>query len=175
MGKLETFTIRDLRDRTGDLVRQAEAGRLSLVTRHGRPVFVAVPVDEQTLAQGYRMSLAVRLFELGSVTLAQGAKLAGLKSVRHPDLNLPLDHPHRIGLQIAGNRRPEPRAAANRKPPAVQRAFDDLAFQRAVAEKGLRMRAQVVSGENLAANIVERDLIVAEGHREHPAASEIGA
>lgn len=32
---METFTIRDLRERTGELVRGAEAGQLSLVTKHG--------------------------------------------------------------------------------------------------------------------------------------------
>ncbi len=42
---MNVFTIRDLRRNTGDLIREAEAGRLSLVTRYGRPVFVAVPID----------------------------------------------------------------------------------------------------------------------------------
>lgn len=96
MGKPETFTIRDLRDRTGDLVRQAEAGRLSLVTRHGHRVIVALPVDEQTLERGYRMNLAVRLFELGSVTLAQGAKLAGTTSSEF------IDALARVGVSAAG-------------------------------------------------------------------------
>ena len=42
---MDTFSIRDLRERTGDLVRDAEAGKLSLVTKHGQPVFLAVPFD----------------------------------------------------------------------------------------------------------------------------------
>ena len=44
---MNLFTVRDLRERTGELIRDAEAGKLSLVTQHGRPVFVAVPLDEQ--------------------------------------------------------------------------------------------------------------------------------
>jgi prevent-host-death family protein len=43
---METFTVRDLRERTGDLIRGAEAGQLAVVTKHGRPVFVAVPFDD---------------------------------------------------------------------------------------------------------------------------------
>lgn len=97
MGKLETFTIRELRERTGELVRQAESGRLSLVTKHGHPVFVAVPVDEQTLERGYRVNLAVRLFELGSVTLAQGAKLAGMTASEF------IDSLGRAGVSPAGH------------------------------------------------------------------------
>jgi prevent-host-death family protein len=40
---LENFSIRDLRPRTGELVREAEAGHLSIVAKHGRPLFVASP------------------------------------------------------------------------------------------------------------------------------------
>jgi prevent-host-death family protein len=32
---MEMYTIRDLRNRTGELIREAEAGHLSLVTKHG--------------------------------------------------------------------------------------------------------------------------------------------
>jgi hypothetical protein len=38
---MEIFTIRDLRERTGDLVRNAEEGHLAIVARHGHPLFVA--------------------------------------------------------------------------------------------------------------------------------------
>jgi prevent-host-death family protein len=75
---MQTFTIRDLRDRTGELVRDAEAGKLSIVTKHGQPVFVAVPFDEALLEGGVRVSLAVKLFRDDAVSLRQGAKLAGM-------------------------------------------------------------------------------------------------
>ena len=45
----EAFTVRDLRERTGELIRGAEDGHLSVVTKHGNPVFVAVPFDEVLL------------------------------------------------------------------------------------------------------------------------------
>lgn len=75
---METFSIRDLRERSGDLVRQAEAGRLSIVAKHGRPLFVAVPMDEHLLKQGVAVALAVRLFAEKAVSLGKAAKLAGL-------------------------------------------------------------------------------------------------
>ena len=75
---MQTFTIRDLRDRTGDLVRHAEVGKLSVVTKHGQPVFVAVPFDEALVLGGVRVSLAVKLFDDDVVSLRQGAKLAGM-------------------------------------------------------------------------------------------------
>jgi prevent-host-death family protein len=75
---MQTFTVRDLRDRTADIVRVAEAGKLSVVTRHGQPVFVAVPFDEILLQEGVRVSLALKLFDSDSVSLRQAAKLAGM-------------------------------------------------------------------------------------------------
>ncbi|HWV16176.1 MAG TPA: type II toxin-antitoxin system prevent-host-death family antitoxin [Cellvibrio sp.] len=75
---METFTIRDLRNRTGDLIREAEQGHLSLITKHGQPVFVAVPFDEVLLQSGVRVSMAIHLFAENKVSLVQAARLAGL-------------------------------------------------------------------------------------------------
>lgn len=75
---MEAFTVRDLRERTGELIRGAEQGHLSVVTKHGNPVFVAVPFDDLLVESGVRISLALRLFDDGTLSLAQAAKLAGL-------------------------------------------------------------------------------------------------
>ena len=78
---METFTIRDLRERTGELVRGAEAGKLSLVTKHGLGVFVAMPFDEELLRSGVRVALAVKLFDEEVVSAGKAAKLAGVSYV----------------------------------------------------------------------------------------------
>lgn len=73
---MQTFTIRELRERSGDLSREAEEGRLALVTRHGQPLFVSVPFTEDVLAAGVHTALAVRLFKNGELTSARAARLA---------------------------------------------------------------------------------------------------
>ena len=75
---MDTFTIRDLRERTGELVRDAEAGKLSIVTKHGQGVFVAMPFDEAMLRAGVRVALAVKLFDEEALSLGKAAKLAGV-------------------------------------------------------------------------------------------------
>ncbi len=75
---METFSIRDLRERTGDLVRTAEAGHLSVVAKHGQPVFVAVPFDQVLLEQGVGVDLAIKLYDDGTISLGKAAKLAGM-------------------------------------------------------------------------------------------------
>ena len=75
---MEAFSVRDLRERTGDLIRNAEAGRLSLVAKHGHPLFVAVPLDERLLETGFTVALACRLFAEKALSLGKAARLAGL-------------------------------------------------------------------------------------------------
>lgn len=75
---MDTFTVRDLRERTGELIRDAEQGKLSVVTKHGQPVFVAVPFDETRARHGLKVALAVRLFAEEVVSMAQAARIAGV-------------------------------------------------------------------------------------------------
>lgn len=75
---MDTFTVRDLRERTGELIRDAEAGRLSVITKHGRPVFIAVPFDELLIKEGIGLALALRLFQQAEISLGKAARLAGM-------------------------------------------------------------------------------------------------
>ncbi len=75
---MDTFTVRDLRERTGELIRDAEQGKLSVITKHGQPVFVALPFDETLVRHGLKVSLAVRLFAEDVVSMAQAARIAGM-------------------------------------------------------------------------------------------------
>ena len=75
---MHTFTVRDLREHTGELIRGAENGELSVITKHGTPVFVVVPFDETLLREGVGTALAIKLFDEERISLGRAAKLAGL-------------------------------------------------------------------------------------------------
>jgi len=78
MQATDVFTVRDLRQRTGELIRTAAAGRVSIITSHGRPALLTVPFDGRLLECGVHQAMALRLFEQKVVTLSQAAKLARL-------------------------------------------------------------------------------------------------
>lgn len=77
MNTLDVFSARDLRNRSGVLLKDADEGRFSVITKHGRPAALAVPFDAQLLELGIHRHLAVRLYAQRLLTLAQAAKLAG--------------------------------------------------------------------------------------------------
>lgn len=73
---MDTFTLRDLREHTGALIRDAKEGKLSPVTKRGRPVFLAVPFTQTLLQYGVNVILAANLSQEGAISLAKAAKLA---------------------------------------------------------------------------------------------------
>lgn len=80
MESVNVFSVRDLRQHSGKLIKDAEQGQLSLITKHGRPTILAVPFDEKLLELGVQRTLALRLFEARHLTLAQAAKLAAVST-----------------------------------------------------------------------------------------------
>lgn len=76
MSSLSIFSARDVRQRSGELLRDAEQGHVAIITKHGRPAILAVPFDERLLEVGIHRAMALRLFEQRQVTLVQAARLA---------------------------------------------------------------------------------------------------
>ena len=68
---MKSFAVRDLREHTGELVRNAEEGRYSVVSKHGKPLFVALPFDAALLK-------ADKLVQTGELSVSAGAKLAAM-------------------------------------------------------------------------------------------------
>ena len=81
-----SFSVRELRQRSSELLRNAEHGRFAIVTKHGRPAILAVPFDDRLLDVGVHRALALRLFEQAHLTLAQAAKVADLSVEDFMDL-----------------------------------------------------------------------------------------
>jgi prevent-host-death family protein len=73
---MEAFAVRDLREHTGELVRNAENGAYSVVSKHGKPLFVALPFNDDLLKSGVNVALADKLVRQGELSVAAGAKLA---------------------------------------------------------------------------------------------------
>jgi prevent-host-death family protein len=93
MNSMDVYSVRDLRNHSSRLMKDAEAGRLSIITKRGKPAILAIPFAEQSLRLGVDKDLALQLFENGSITLAKAARIAGLSVPAWMDLLARFDIP----------------------------------------------------------------------------------
>jgi prevent-host-death family protein len=75
-GTMHTFSIRELRDKSGELSREAEDGNVSLITKHGQPLMVSVPFDRTLVESGVNVALAVNLFKSAQLSIGMAARVA---------------------------------------------------------------------------------------------------
>ena len=62
---MKAFAASDLRQHIGDLVRNAESGQLSVVFKHGKPLFVSMPFTDRLPAASVFVALANKLVQSG--------------------------------------------------------------------------------------------------------------
>ncbi|MFO8028057.1 MAG: type II toxin-antitoxin system prevent-host-death family antitoxin [Opitutales bacterium] len=93
MNSMDVYSVRDLRNHSSRLMKDAEAGRMSIITKRGKPAILAIPFAEQSLRLGVGKDLALQLFENGSITLPKAARIAGLSVPAFMDLLARLDIP----------------------------------------------------------------------------------
>ena len=75
---MDAISVEQLIRSPGKLIEDAENGRLAVVTKAGRPLFLAVPYDERLAKEDGHVAVAVRLYESDAVSLGRGARIAGL-------------------------------------------------------------------------------------------------
>ena len=75
-----------MRVNSSTLVREAEAGQVSIITKRGRPAVLALPFGSRLLEVGLDKDLALSLFERRLITMAKAAKLAGVTQDAFMDL-----------------------------------------------------------------------------------------
>jgi len=80
------FSVRDLRNHSSRLMKDAEQGHISLITKRGKPTVLAVPFSEQTLRLGIEKDMALELFQTGALTLVKAARIAGVPVVEFMDI-----------------------------------------------------------------------------------------
>ncbi len=86
MRDVSVFSVRDLRVNSSTLVREAEAGQVSIITKRGKPAVLALPFGSRLLEVGLDKDLALSLFERRLITMAKAAKLAGVTQDAFMDL-----------------------------------------------------------------------------------------
>ena len=74
---MDSISVEDLIRSPAKLIEEAESGQLAIVTKGGRPLFIAVPYDERLANEGVHVGVAVHLYMTETVSLGKAAKIAG--------------------------------------------------------------------------------------------------
>ena len=75
---MHTLTAEDVARQPQQLIDDAARGELSLVTRSGEPVLLAVPLGAGLDAREVRLELAAQLYDREQISLGVTARIAGL-------------------------------------------------------------------------------------------------
>jgi prevent-host-death family protein len=75
---MDAISVEQLIRSPAKLIEDAESGQVAIVTKGGRPLFVAVPYDERLAGEDVHVAVAVRLYESDAVSLGRAARIAGL-------------------------------------------------------------------------------------------------
>lgn len=76
MKSVDVFSVRDLRVRSSALIKDAENGDISLITKHGKPSAIAFPFTRKLLELGVNKDIALALYEKKLISLSKAAKIA---------------------------------------------------------------------------------------------------
>jgi len=76
MQTFEVYTARDLRNRSGELLKHTAEGSIGVITKHGKPSVLTIPFDAHLLQHGIHRVLALHMVRSRQLTLVQAAKLA---------------------------------------------------------------------------------------------------
>lgn len=91
---MHVYNLDTLRDHSGTLLKEAEAGHLALVTHDGRALFVSVPFDEAMLTTGVHLALAVKLYQSHELSLGKAAELAQMPKLKF------IEYVSRLGIPV---------------------------------------------------------------------------
>ncbi len=81
-----SISVEQLIQSPAKLIEGAERGELAIVTRDGRPLFLALPYDARLASESVHVAVAVHLYESKTVSLGKAARIAGYSERDFMDL-----------------------------------------------------------------------------------------
>jgi antitoxin (DNA-binding transcriptional repressor) of toxin-antitoxin stability system len=91
---MTSIAIRELRNSPSKLTHSLEQGEYVFITKHGKPIGVAVPLSNDNLRFGLTRATALQAWKQGDLSLGKMAELIGINKTELretlADMNLPV-------------------------------------------------------------------------------------
>ena len=76
---MHSVAIRDLKNNPSNMTKFLEKGEPVFVTKHGKPVGITLPINNDVFSLGVKKAVAVELYKMDVISLGKMAELLELK------------------------------------------------------------------------------------------------
>lgn len=77
-GDMASVSVEQFLEHPDRLLSEAQEGEIAVVTKDGKPVFMAVPMGARLDAAKVRLEIAISLFDSDQISVGLAARMAGL-------------------------------------------------------------------------------------------------
>ncbi len=72
---MHTVAIRDLKNNPSSMTKCLDEGSSVFVTRHGKPIGITMPLNDDIFSIGVKKTVAVELYKMGIISLGKMAEM----------------------------------------------------------------------------------------------------
>lgn len=72
---MHTVAIRDLKNNPSSMTKYLDKGRSVFVTRHGKPIGITLPINDDVFSIGLKKTVAIELYKMDLISLGKMAEM----------------------------------------------------------------------------------------------------
>jgi len=72
---MQSVTIRDLKNNPSTMTKYLDEGSSVFVTRHGKPIGITLPLNDDIFSIGIKKTVAIELYKMGIISLGKMAEM----------------------------------------------------------------------------------------------------
>ncbi len=75
---MQSMAIRDFQNNPSKLTKYLENDELVFVTKHGKPIGITIPLDDDSLSLGVKKAVALQLYKNESISMGKMAQMMSI-------------------------------------------------------------------------------------------------
>jgi antitoxin (DNA-binding transcriptional repressor) of toxin-antitoxin stability system len=72
---MQTVSIRDLKNNPSSMTKYLDEGNSVFVTRHGKPIGITFPINDDVFSVGLKKTVAIELYKMDIISLGKMAEM----------------------------------------------------------------------------------------------------
>jgi len=76
---MQSVAIRDLKNNPSSMTKYLDEGSSVFVTRHGKPIGITIPLNDDLFSIGVKKTVAIELYKMEIISLGKMAEMLNIK------------------------------------------------------------------------------------------------